>query len=103
MIYLLKVNLVLTVFYGFYRLLFTGDTFFGWRRGTLLLVMIASVLLPAIDISWWVASHESTANLAEVYREVMLPTVIVASPGFACFPFYILRASLYSRHAYCGS
>ena len=68
MIYLLKVNLVLTVFYGFYRLLFTGDTFFGWRRGTLLLVMIASVLLPAIDISWWVASHESTANLAEVYR-----------------------------------
>ena len=94
MIYLLKVNLVLTVFYGFYRLLFTGDTFFGWRRGTLLLVMMASVLLPAIDISWWVASHESTANLAEVYREVMLPTVIVDGSG-SRFPWLRLFTFLY--------
>ena len=95
MVYLLKVNLVLTVFYGFYRLLFTGDTFFGWRRATLLLAMIASVLLPAIDISWWVASHESTANLAEVYREVMLPTVIVDGSG-SRFPWLRLFTFLYT-------
>ena len=32
MVYLLKVNVLLAVFYGFYRLLFTRDTFFVWRR-----------------------------------------------------------------------
>ncbi|MCR5130790.1 MAG: M56 family metallopeptidase [Prevotella sp.] len=94
MIYLLKVNILLAVFYGFYRLLFVRDTFFGWRRATLLLLMAAAILLPAADFSWWVASHEQTANLAEVYREVLLPTVTVMGNGER-FPWLRLFTLLY--------
>ena len=94
MVYLLKVNVLLAVFYGFYRLLFVRDTFFGWRRVALLLLMAAAVLLPALDFSWWVESHEQTANLAEVYREVMLPAVTVVGSGER-FPWWNLLTLLY--------
>ena len=94
MVYLLKVNVLLAVFYGFYRLLFVRDTFFGWRRLALLLMMAAAVLLPLVDISWWVASHEQTANLSEVYREVVLPTVTITGSA-SRFPWVRLFTLLY--------
>ena len=94
MIYLLKANVLLAVFYGFYRLFFTGDTFFGWRRAVLLLLMAAAVVLPLADIGGWVESHQATANLQEVYREVMLPTVTVTGE-VARFPWLRLFSSLY--------
>lgn len=94
MIYLLKVNVLLAVFYGFYRLLFARDTFFGWRRAALLMLMAAAVLLPAVDLSSWVASHETTASLSEVYREVMLPTVTVVGDG-GRFPWWNLLTLIY--------
>ena len=94
MVYLLKVNVLLAVFYGFYRLLFVRDTFFGWRRVALLLMMAAAVLMPLVDISWWVASHEQTANLSEVYREVVLPTVTITGSA-SRFPWVRLFTLLY--------
>ena len=94
MVYLLKVNVLLALFYGFYRLLFVRDTFFGWRRVALLLLMAAAVLLPLVDISWWVASHEQTANLSEVYREVVLPTVTITGSA-SRFPWVRLFTLLY--------
>lgn len=92
--YLLKVNVLLAVFYGFYRLLFVHDTFFAWRRSTLLILMTAAVLLPVLDFSWWVASHEHTASLAEIYREVMLPTVTVMGNG-SRFPWIRIFTFIY--------
>ncbi|MBR5698480.1 MAG: M56 family metallopeptidase [Prevotella sp.] len=94
MVYLLKVNVLLAVFYGFYRLLFVRDTFFGWRRVALLLMMAAAVLMPLVDISWWVASHEQTASLSEVYREVVLPTVTITGSA-SRFPWVRLFTLLY--------
>ena len=87
-------NVLLAVFYGFYRLLFVRDTFFGWRRLALLLMMAAAVLLPLVDISWWVASHEQAANLSEVYREVVLPTVTITGSA-SRFPWVRLFTLLY--------
>lgn len=94
MVYLLKINMLLAVFYGFYRLFFTGDTFFAWRRMSLLLLMAAAVLLPLTDISWWVESYETTANLSEVYREVVLPTVTVTGSE-SRFPWLRLFSFIY--------
>lgn len=94
MMYLLKVNALIVVFYGFYRLLFVRDTFFAWRRSALLVMMVAALLLPLTEIGWWVESHHATANLQEAYREVMLPAVTVTGGsltfrGFGCSPYYI--------------
>lgn len=94
MIYLLKANVLLAVFYGFYRLFFTGDTFFGWRRLALLVLMLAAVLLPMADIGGWVESHQATANLQEVYREVMLPTVTITGQE-GRFPWLRLFTFIY--------
>ena len=94
MIYLLKVNVLLAVFYGFYRLLFVRDTFFVWRRMTLLLLIVSAIIIPMADIGWWVSSHEQTANLSEVYREVMLPTVTITG-NVDRFPWMRLFSLVY--------
>lgn len=94
MVYLLKVNVLLAVFYGFYHLLFVRDTFFVWRRITLLLLILAAVIIPTIDIGWWVNSHEQTANLSEIYQEVMLPTVTITG-NVNRFPWLRLLSFIY--------
>lgn len=94
MFYLLKVNVLLAVFYGFYRLLFVRDTFFVWRRVTLLLLIVSAIIIPMADIGWWVSSHEQTANLSEIYREVMLPTVTITG-NVDRFPWMRLFSFVY--------
>ena len=61
LIYLLKVNIVFILLYGCYRLMCYKDTFFGWRRTTLLLIYAVSLVVPALNI--------------EVYAGRMLPEV----------------------------
>lgn len=93
-VYLLKVNVLLAIFYGFYRLMFVRDTFFAWRRIVLMLSVLAAVTIPMVDIGWWVSSHQQTANLSEVYREVVLPTVEVTGTGDR-FPWLRLFSIIY--------
>jgi len=49
-IYLLKVNVGITLFYAFYKLFCQRDTFFQWRRYALLSFLGISILYPLIDI-----------------------------------------------------
>ena len=91
---MLKVNLLLVLLYGFYRLLFVRDTFFGLRRATLLAMLAAAFVLPLVDIGWWVEEHRSTVNLVEAYQEVMLPTVVVTG-DVERFPWMRLFTSAY--------
>ncbi len=51
--YFLKINLALILFYAFYRLCFTNDTFFRWRRFTLLAILTVGWLYPCIQFSSW--------------------------------------------------
>jgi TonB family protein len=44
--YLLKVNIAIILFYGFYRLFFQQDTFFQWKRMALLSILFISFLYP---------------------------------------------------------
>ncbi|GHT08125.1 cell envelope biogenesis protein TonB [Bacteroidia bacterium] len=49
--YLIKVNIAIGLFYGFYALFFRNDTFFQWKRILLLSVFFLCVLYPFWDIS----------------------------------------------------
>jgi TonB family protein len=49
--YLIKVNIAIGLFYGFYALFFRNDTFFQWKRILLLSVFFLCILYPFWDIS----------------------------------------------------
>ena len=75
LIYLLKVNIVLILLYGCYRLMCYKDTFFGWRRTTLLLIYAVSLVVPALNIEYWTRQQAVLRSAAEVYAGRMLPEV----------------------------
>ena len=75
LIYLLKVNIVLILLYGCYRLMCYKDTFFGWRRTTLLLIYAVSLVVPALNIEYWTRQQTVLRSAAEVYAVRMLPEV----------------------------
>ncbi|GHT76769.1 cell envelope biogenesis protein TonB [Bacteroidia bacterium] len=50
LIYLMKVNVAIILFYGFYRLFFRQDTFFTGKRITLLSILLVSLLYPLAQI-----------------------------------------------------
>lgn len=91
---LLKTNLLLMLFYGFYRLLFVRDTFFKLRRLTLMLMLAVAFLVPLVDIGWWVEQNSSAVNLVEAYQEVVLPTVVVTGDA-GRFPWMRLFTMVY--------
>ena len=47
-LYLLQVNIIVTILFIFYKLFFDKDTFFAWRRFTLMGIAIAALILPLI-------------------------------------------------------
>ena len=58
-IYLVKVNAAIILFYGFYRLLFRQDTFFTWKRITLLSILVVSFLYPLVHLAGQFIEHQS--------------------------------------------
>ena len=66
-IYLLKVNVGIALFYAFYKLFCQRDTFFRWRRISLLAFITISFLYPLIDIQQWVQSQPAINELGNIY------------------------------------
>ena len=60
LIYMLKVNIGIALFYAFYKLFCCRDTFFQWRRIALLSFLALSFLYPLMDMQAWV--KEQPAN-----------------------------------------
>lgn len=77
--YLLEVNITIALFYAFYRLLLSRDTFFVWRRMTLVVCIVLSICLPLVNISNWVSLQEPLKAISDVYNEVMLPELVVGA------------------------
>lgn len=50
LIYMLKVNVGIALFYAFYKLFCGSDTFFKWRRIALLSFLTLSFLYPLLNI-----------------------------------------------------
>ena len=78
LMYLIKANVVLVVLFGFYQLISAGDTFFKWRRVSLLTIYVLSLLLPTIDLSVLV---NETAPLGNI-----LPRMAYNLPGVTVQP-----------------
>ena len=92
--YLIKANVVLVVLFGFYQLISAGDTFFKWRRVSLLTVYVLSLLLPTIDLSVLV---NETAPLGNILPRMAydLPEVMV-QPTRDAFDWHQLAVWLYA-------
>ena len=92
--YLIKANVVLVVLFGFYQLISAGDTFFKWRRLSLLTIYVLSLLLPTIDLSVLV---NETAPLSNILPRMTynLPEVTV-QPTHDTFDWQQLAIWLYT-------
>ena len=94
LMYLIKANVVLVVLFGFYQLISAGDTFFKWRRLSLLTIYVLSLLLPTIDLSVLV---NETAPLGNILPRMAynLPGVTV-QPAHDTFDWQQLAVWLYA-------
>ena len=72
LLYLVEINIITIFLYGFYRLFFSNDTFFSWRRFMLLNTYLIALLVPFADFSNWIRIHEATQNMASTYAETVL-------------------------------
>ncbi len=73
--YFMKINIGIALFYAFYRLFFYRDTFFHWRRYTLLAFFIISLLYPLMNIQEWVKEQEPMREIVAIYANNILPEV----------------------------
>lgn len=75
--YFLKINVAIILFYAFYRLFFYKDTFFQWRRITLLAFFITAFLYPLLNIQEWIKEQEPMVAIANLYATVVLPEITI--------------------------
>ena len=76
-IYLIKINVALMLLYGFYRLTVSHDTFFGLRRLTLWLIYAVALMVPALNLEYWVRDTPTMESMAHVYADTFYPVVVV--------------------------
>lgn len=76
-IYLIKINVALVLLYGFYRLTVSRDTFFCLRRLTLWLIYAVALMVPALNLEYWVRDTPTMVSMANVYADTFYPVVVV--------------------------
>ncbi len=77
LIWLLKVNIAITLLYAFYKLFFQQDTFFNVKRLILLSSLFFSLIYPFFDVKELFLSK--TSNLEENLAVFQLPEFLVLS------------------------
>ena len=80
-IYLVKVNIALVVFYLFYRLLFSQDTFFVIRRFCLWTILGASFIYPLVTFSFEEEQKIAIQQAVVQYAPNLLPEISVFPEG----------------------
>ena len=80
-IYLIKVNIALVVFYLFYRLLFSQDTFFVIRRFCLWTILGVSFIYPLVVFSFEEEQKMAIQQAVVQYAPNLLPEVSVFPEG----------------------
>lgn len=83
LIYMLKVNIGIALFYAFYKLFCCRDTFFQWRRITLLSFLALSFLYPLLNIQAWVKEQPVINELADYYALLMMTDTATANTNAA--------------------
>lgn len=73
--YLLKVNIALILFYIFYKLFLSSDTFFAWRRVALISFIAVSFILPLLKVEDWFMLQAPVVGLSMFYANVIIPAI----------------------------
>lgn len=74
-VYCLKVNIAIALFYLFYRLFFANDTFWKTRRFYLLFSILLSLTYPFLSIETWLEKQETIKTAIMSYN--LLPEITV--------------------------
>ena len=85
-IYLLKVNVGITLFYAFYKLLCQRDTFFLWRRIAILSFLGISFVYPLLNIQEWVNEQPVFSQLTNYYTALATEEITIIGPHIANSP-----------------
>jgi len=75
LMYFLKVNIAIALFYLFYRLVFYNDTFWSTRRFYLVVSILLSVVYPFISFSGWLEKQEPMQVIMANYVQLNEITV----------------------------
>jgi hypothetical protein len=82
LMYFLKVNIAIALFYLFYRLVFYNDTFWSARRFYLVFTIVLSALHPLISLSGWLEKQEPMQVLVANYVQLQEVTISAKSATF---------------------
>lgn len=74
-IYLLKVNIAIALFYMFYKLFFAGDTFWKTRRFYLIFSTLLSFIYPFLSITGWLEQSIPMQQLITNYTVLQEVTI----------------------------
>ena len=97
--YLLKLNLALIVLFGFYKLMFSGDTFFVLRRATLIGMYLVAMLVPGLNCSYWINKSVGMVSMANEYAAIVLPAVTVTPGGGGSIGWETTAMTIYTMVA----
>ncbi len=97
--YLLKLNLALIVLFGFYKLMFSGDTFFSLRRATLIGMYLVAMLVPGLNCSYWINKSVGMVSMANEYAAIVLPAVTVTPGGGGSIGWETTAMTIYTMVA----
>ena len=97
--YLLKLNLALIVLFGFYKLMFSGDTFFALRRATLIGMYLVAMLVPGLNCSYWINKSVGMVSMANEYAAIGLPAVTVTPGGGGSIGWETTAMTIYTMVA----
>ncbi|MDR0973271.1 MAG: M56 family metallopeptidase [Prevotellaceae bacterium] len=73
LVYFLKINVALALFYAFYRLFFNRDTFFKGRRVLLLLFFVVAAIYPLVNLQDRLQAEPVVMAAADIYAVTVLP------------------------------
>ena len=97
--YLLKLNIALIVLFGFYKLMFSGDTFFALRRATLIGMYLVAMLVPGLNCSYWINKSVGMVSMANEYAAIVLPAVTITPGGGGAIGWETTAMTIYTMVA----
>lgn len=97
--YLLKLNLALIVLFGFYKLMFSGNTFFALRRATLIGMCLVAMLVPGLNCSYWINKSVGMVSMANEYAAIVLPAVTITPGGGGAIGWETTAMTIYTMVA----
>ena len=97
--YLLKLNLALIVLFGFYKLMFSGDTFFALRRATLIGMCLVAMLVSGLNCSYWINKSVGMVSMANEYAAIVLPAVTITPGGAGAIGWETTAMTIYTMVA----